>query len=338
MSNGSKRVARAKLAREHKRINIVNSMTLEECFEKYIDAKKSEGVTERTLYNKQINFNIVFNYLLSKYDLVYPTDLSSEMMREAVNYMRFEHRKFENNLEKKDEYKTIGLAIATINSIVGHWKAFYNYLYDEEFIPSNPLKNIKLMKNTTQVEGLAMDELKLLLGGFNQDTYAGYRGYLLTLLLADTGMRCGEAINLKWNQIDFKHDVVTLNASETKSGKMRFVPFSKKTNRLLREWKQEVAEVSEYYVFPSIYGDKPYRQREYRNLLNQLSKEVGIKHVHPHMIRHTFATQYLVHGGDALSLQKILGHSSLEMVRIYVDMSQKDITYKQNKFSPINFL
>ena len=62
MSNGSKRVARAKLAREHKKINIVNSMTLEECFEKYIYAKKSEGVTERTLYNKQINFNIVFNY------------------------------------------------------------------------------------------------------------------------------------------------------------------------------------------------------------------------------------------------------------------------------------
>ena len=209
---------------------------------------------------------------------------------------------------------------------------------DEEYIPSNPLKNIKLMKNTTQVEGLTMDELKLLLDGFNQDTYAGYRGYLLTLLLADTGMRCGEAINLKWNQIDFKHDVVTLNASETKSGKMRFVPFSKKTNRVLREWKQEVAEVSEYYVFPSIYGDKPYRQREYRNLLSQISNELGMKHVHPHMIRHTFATQYLVHGGDALSLQKILGHSSLEMVRIYVDMSQKDITYKQNKFSPINFL
>ena len=85
MSNGSKRVARAKLAREHKRINIVNSMTLEECFEKYIDAKKSEGVTERTLYNKKINFDIVFNYLSNKYELVYPTDLSADMMREAVN-------------------------------------------------------------------------------------------------------------------------------------------------------------------------------------------------------------------------------------------------------------
>ena len=56
-------------------------------------------------------------------------------------------------------------------------------------------------------------------------------------------------------------------------------------------------------------------------MLNRLSNEIGIKHVHPHMIRHTFATQYLVHGGDAMSLQKILGHSSLEMVRIYVDMS-----------------
>ena len=161
MSNGSKRVARAKLAREHKKINILNSMTLEECFEKYIYAKKSEGVTERTLYNKKINFDIVFNYLSSKYELVYPIDLSSDMMREAVNYMRFEHRKFENNPEKKEEYKTIGLAIATINSIVGHWKAFYNYLYDEEYIPSNPLKNIKLMKNTTQVEGLVCGKINL---------------------------------------------------------------------------------------------------------------------------------------------------------------------------------
>ena len=63
MSNGSKRVIRSKLVMEHKLINIANSMTLEECFEKYIFAKKSEGVTERNIYNKQINFDIVFNYL-----------------------------------------------------------------------------------------------------------------------------------------------------------------------------------------------------------------------------------------------------------------------------------
>ena len=54
MSNGSKRVIRAKLAREHKKINIVKSMTLEECFEKYIFAKKSEGVTDEPFTTKRL--------------------------------------------------------------------------------------------------------------------------------------------------------------------------------------------------------------------------------------------------------------------------------------------
>ena len=60
--------------------------------------------------------------------------------------------------------------------------------------------------------------------------------------------------------------------------------------------------------------------------------------VSPHTLRHTFATQYVLNGGDAFSLQQILGHSTLDMVRIYVGLANRDVALQHQKFSPIDRL
>ena len=68
--------------------------------------------------------------------------------------------------------------------------------------------------------------------------------------------------------------------------------------------------------------------------------KAGIKGVRPspHTLRHTFATQYILNGGDAFSLQKILGHSTLDMVRVYVDMASSNVALQHKKFSPMDRL
>ena len=60
--------------------------------------------------------------------------------------------------------------------------------------------------------------------------------------------------------------------------------------------------------------------------------------VSPHTLRHTFATQYILNGGDAFSLQQILGHSTLEMVKIYVRLANRDVALQHKKYSPIDLM
>jgi len=71
-------------------------------------------------------------------------------------------------------------------------------------------------------------------------------------------------------------------------------------------------------------------------IFGRLAEKSGIKRLHPHLCRHTFATNYLINGGDVFSLQQILGHSSLEMVRRYVTLASSQVRVQHRKFSPMD--
>jgi integrase/recombinase XerD len=146
-------------------------------------------------------------------------------------------------------------------------------------------------------------------------------------------------VNLKQKQIDFNSNLIHLKSEETKNKKLRYVPFSQKTNRLLRELIAETEEFNVDYIFTTVYGNI-IEQARFRQRLKQYGEQAGIrdKRVSPHTIRHTFAKYYLLNDGDVMTLQKILGHSSLEMVRRYVQMTDSDILKQHGKFSPVNKL
>ena len=71
-------------------------------------------------------------------------------------------------------------------------------------------------------------------------------------------------------------------------------------------------------------------------IFTRLSKKSGVKRFHAHLCRHTFATNYLINGGDVFSLQQILGHASLEMVRRYVTLASAQVRVQHRKFSPMD--
>src|SRR5208283_1828686 len=89
-------------------------------------------------------------------------------------------------------------------------------------------------------------------------------------------------------------------------------------------------------LFTSQYGGR-LRRYSLGKTFRLLGKKAGIKgaRVSPHTLRHTFATQYIKNGGDAFSLQKILGHSTLDMVRVYVELADQDVAMIHQRFSPI---
>ncbi|MCT4620591.1 MAG: tyrosine-type recombinase/integrase [Marinisporobacter sp.] len=83
---------------------------------------------------------------------------------------------------------------------------------------------------------------------------------------------------------------------------------------------------------------KPITPNALEMVITRLRKKTGITRLHPHILRHTFATKYLIEGGDIFSLQQILGHTSLEMVRRYSHLASSYVIANHKKLSPLDNL
>jgi integrase/recombinase XerD len=154
------------------------------------------------------------------------------------------------------------------------------------------------------------------------------RSRLFMLSLADTGCRSGEALALRWSDVDFDNLLLKLHG---KGAKDRLVPFSFELRRHLYQWKQ----LNRWdIVFPTRQGQSLGRRNVLRGV-KLLCKRLDI--VAPertvHAFRHTFALNYLRRGGSVFHLQKVLGHSTLEMVKRYASLLTGDLQQIHEKIS-----
>ena len=113
------------------------------------------------------------------------------------------------------------------------------------------------------------------------------------------------------------------------------VPFGASVRSALSSYLARRADVETKQVFVNQYGE-PITRHGVAYMLRERGKAAGITGVRlsPHTLRHTFARTWLLNGGDAMSLQKMLGHSSLEMVRNYVNLAASDVSAIHRNVSP----
>jgi len=150
------------------------------------------------------------------------------------------------------------------------------------------------------------------------------RDRALITLLVDTGVRISEALGLRVEDIGL--DTIWVDG---KTG-MREVPISQETRRQLLE----LADSG--YIFKG-YGDRMSRQGAHWIVRNAF-RRAGItgKKCGPHTLRHTFGRQWIVNGGDLVSLQRILGHTNIQTTRIYAELSLQDVLVQHAKYSPLS--
>ena len=146
----------------------------------------------------------------------------------------------------------------------------------------------------------------------------------MIMLLLDTGLRASELINLERADIDLTKNRLKVIAG--KGNKDRLLPFSPRTGSALFRHMAQLEP-----------GEKPFGIARYslNHLLTKIGKRAGVADCHPHRFRHTFAISYLRNGGDPYTLQDILGHSTMEMVRRYLALAQVDIEAAHNRASPV---
>lgn len=159
------------------------------------------------------------------------------------------------------------------------------------------------------------------------------RNRAIILLLLDTGIRASELCGLCIHEVDVKNQRMVVRG---KGSKERAVPISARTGQAI--WRylatRPDADAGEP-LFATSNGDPMDRDRLLKQL-NNIGERAGIANVHPHRFRHTFSINYLRNGGDPWTLQMILGHATMEMVRVYLGLAQADLQAKHRSASPVD--
>jgi site-specific recombinase XerD len=158
------------------------------------------------------------------------------------------------------------------------------------------------------------------------------------MLMLDTGLRMGELINLKMDDIYMNEGLLKVMG---KGKKERIVPMGSNAQRVLQRYlfryRLKPLHPGIDNAFLSVVG-KPLTDNSVKLIFSRLAKRSGVTRLHAHLCRHTFATRFLINGGDVFTLQQILGHSTLEIVRHYVNLASNYVAIQHQKFSPLDRL
>jgi integrase/recombinase XerD len=311
-----------KYKRETSPEKLIENITMSEMFERFMFLKKAEGLARRTIDEYYINFEYFTRYTNG--------DLSKDEMTVELFCGWIEHM-----LEDME------LAPATVNIRVRTMRAFVRYAYEEKNWINEPIyKRFKPIKAPIDnVESFTPDEVKRLIAVIDDSSYTGFRTKVVMFVLLDTMIRVCELVDIKRKNIDLKNGSILLEAGDTKNRVARHVPLSPKTIRILNEYISETEEFENDYLLLSYEGNTITEKTVRDNIaVYGIAAGVKDKRVSPHTFRHTGALFYIMSGGDPFSLQKILGHSHMNMVRRYIQMSNVDVKIKHNVYSPLNYV
>ncbi len=238
----------------------------------------------------------------------------------------------------------------TIQTYARSARAFFHWLVRRGMLEHSPFERVAFPKvGRPLIQTITTEEFEKLLlactppnetGPFAQR--ASVRNRAILWLLYDTGIRVSELIHLRVDDFDRKHGVVTVLG---KGAKERRVALGQNCLRHLsyyldkhRPDEEELAEwgsAGEDHVFLS-ETRQPLTKNGMEMLFKRLKKRAGItgKRISPHILRHTFAMNYLIKSNDPFSLQELLGHEDLTTVLNYIHMNDAVLQEQKRKYSP----
>lgn len=170
------------------------------------------------------------------------------------------------------------------------------------------------------VETLSDEEITLLFQRLERSTMLGSRNTAILALLLDSGIRLSELTGLKLQDVHLEDQYVKVMG---KGSKERIIPFGSAAKRALIHYllhfRGEPAHPGVQEFFLTIDG-YPLSQEAVKSVLQRLGRAAGIRRLHAHLCRHTYATNFLLNGGNVLLLKQNLGHTTLAMVDRYVHL------------------
>ncbi|WP_020062802.1 tyrosine-type recombinase/integrase [Bacillus sp. 123MFChir2] len=300
--------------------------TFEEAISLFLKDCEIRNLRPHTMKFYRSELNTFLNYLREQ-------DIDPNVLK--PNHVTEEHIK-ENVILYLRNYK--GARVVTINTRLRALRAFFNFLYKNKHIQKNPFDNVQLLKDRKHIIAtFTKDQLDKLFRQPDLKTFTGVRDYTIMMLLLETGIRANELVGLSLADIRWEDSLLCVR--NAKSYRERLVPIQTQMKQQLKKYIAIRGYVEVDALFVTV-DNTPLSKRGLQNRIEKYGVLAGIKGVRCscHTFRHTFAKLSVQQGANIFELQAILGHTSMEIVKTYVNLFGNDVREAHKKFSPLKIL
>lgn len=204
---------------------------------------------------------------------------------------------------------------------------FYNYLVKKNEIRENPFLFVGAPKKEIRYpEALYLDQIETLFNkNKEREDDLKYRDQAIIELLYASGVRVSELVNIKLSAIDLRNRTIRVFG---KGRKERMVMFSKSCQSTLVEYLDHSSHQGNDYLFLNAQGNQ-LTTRGVEYILKEIQNKCGLQlGLHPHLLRHTFATHLLEGGADLRVIQELLGHESINTTQVYTHITEEAMKYQ----------
>ena len=296
-------------------------MKIDEAIEEFMLEQRVRGNAERTLkdYRQKLG---QFRLFVGDVNV---EDLTVSRCKEWQIFMQ------ESDLERE-----------SVRGYIRSARSFLHWLYLENIITEDLCVRFRLPKEQKKlIDVLTDDEIKKIYACFpDPGTWVDARNRVIISLMLDAGLRLSEVVMARRSMLHLRERYLIVDG---KGAKQRAVAFGLSTERMLGDLLSRAPQVdplipsAEFLIHPSA-PQGGITQEAIKDLFRIIRRRTGIARLHPHLLRHTFATRYIENGGRERDLQDLLGHTSNKMVQRYVHLAQRRVRHEFINFSPLDRL
>ena len=270
----------------------------------FLDAKKIEGCSERTLQY----YRVTIQHFLTFVETPIRKVTTEEIRSYLVDYQKI------NNCSK-----------VTVDNVRRNLSSFFSWLEEEDYILKSPMRRIHKIKTKTVVKEVISDESMEMM----RDSCTELRDLAMIDLLYSTGIRVGELVNLNIANVEFEHRECVVYG---KGDKERRVYFDAKAKIHLQNYLAARTDNN-----PALFVtlDAPHERLKISGVeirVRELGRSLGLPKIHPHKFRRTMATRAIDKGMPIEQVQKILGHSQIDTTMQYAIVNQNNVKTSHQKY------
>ena len=280
-----------------------NFLTFEEGCNKYLDNCRARNQREGTINHYKQSYVQFAKF----FDMQMPvSEMDAQLYQKYVIFLR---ETLHNDV--------------SINSYLRDFITTMHFLMNEGYLPYFKMQAIKV--DRSGVETYSEEELMALLKKPNikKCSFIEYQSWVMTNFLFSTAVRQRSLRFIKVKDLDFDNNVVYVTV--TKNRKSLIVPFNRTLSNILKEFlKYRQHKSDEDFLFCNVFGQQLKKSTSY-HMLYEYNKRRGVETTGIHRYRHTFAKQWILNGGNVVSLSKMLGHSNLQITQNYINLLVSDV-------------
>ena len=290
-------------------------MTLQNAIDEFLIEQQIRGNSDKTIlyYKRCLGFFSAYNDLKNR-------SIGSISVSDCKSYLLY--------------LNTKKVTTTTIQTYIRALRVFLTWCYSENYIDVDISEKFRLPKAKRKtIDVLTDEEIKRLFACLNGRDFYSIRNYCIVALMLDSGLRLNEVVTLEIDKVHIVEGYVIVNG---KGNKERIVPLGLNSKKALLRYMSIVPKSD--LKTPLFVKDTltPLKQSTVKQLFRRLKVKSSIPRLRPHLLRHSFATRYLENGGDIYSLQLILGHTSLEMVKKYIHLTNSKTAVNFSNYSPLD--